>query len=253
MLANPHSEAARILIQSEPLNWQDQTVGRQDTPTPVLSVHSATFGFSRTASLITNATIDFHGGEIVGLHGPSGAGKSTFADLCLGLHRPARGSVSWFGENLNPAVIRAQRTKFQKLFQNPVTSFPPNLILGEVFDKLTPTSGRAQLSKEVLLSKLGLEDALLNRRPDQVSGGELQRLAIVRVLLAQPKFLVCDEPSSRLDMSIQRLAIDIITDYVAQTSAAVLLISHDRVVLQKRADRIFEISSSGRLFGIDVL
>ncbi|MGI9502336.1 MAG: ABC transporter ATP-binding protein, partial [Geminicoccaceae bacterium] len=247
MLANLRSEAARILLQSEPLNWPDQTVDIQDTQKPVLSVQNATFGFSRRAPLIIDATIEIYGGEIVGLHGPSGAGKSTFADLCLGLHTPIRGSVRWFGEILDPVVIRTQRTRFQKLFQSPVTSFPPNLILGDVFDKLTPLSGEGHLSRETLLSKLSLDDTLLNRRPDQVSGGELQRLAIVRILLAQPKFLVCDEPSSRLDMSIQRLAIDIIKDYVTQTSAAVLLISHDRDVLQKRANRIFAISSSGRL------
>jgi peptide/nickel transport system ATP-binding protein len=75
----------------------------------------------------------------------------------------------------------------------------------------------------------------------------LQRLAIVRVLLAQPRFLVCDEPSSRLDMSIQRLAIDVIVEYAAEAAAAVLLISHDRNVLRKRADRIYGLDPTGRL------
>lgn len=100
--------------------------------------------------------------------------------------------------------------------------------------------------------RLNVDEALLNRRPDQVSGGELQRLAIVRVMLSQPNFLVCDEPSSRLDMSIQRLAIDVITDFSAETNAAVLLISHDRAVLQKRADRVFELNASGVLSRISL-
>lgn len=246
VLVCPISEGARALIQNEPLNWPDQLGVPKNTSIPILSLEKVAFGFPRQPSLIADVTIDIHGGEIVGLYGPSGAGKSTFADLCLGLQKPKGGALRWYGKNADASIISAHRSKFQKLFQNPVTSFPPNLRLRDVFDKLTPIAGKGHFSRQTLMSKLSLNEALLDRRPDQVSGGELQRLAIVRALLAEPEFLVCDEPSSRLDMSIQRLAIDIIADYAAQTSAAVLLISHDLAVLQKRAGRIFELTEVGR-------
>ena len=252
VLKAPKSPVTLTLIQNTPENWQDQVKSTGAMPEPVLSLKDVSFGFSQASHVIADASIDVHAGEIVGLYGPSGVGKSTLGDLCLGLHRPTHGTVRWFGEPITPAAIRQQRPKFQKLFQNPVTSFPPNLMLGDVLKKLTPISKRRSISRSELMSRLKLDEALLRRRPDQVSGGELQRLAIVRVMLAQPRFLVCDEPSSRLDMSIQRLAIEIITDYVGETDAAILLISHDREVLRKRADHVFALSKKGVLKRVEV-
>ncbi|UWQ76910.1 ATP-binding cassette domain-containing protein [Leisingera sp. M658] len=227
--------------------WPEKYIRTANNAAPVLSIQDVTFEFAKGAPVVNGATLDIREGEVVGLLGPSGVGKSTLADICLGLLKPSSGSVRWFDETADRKLIRAERTKFQKLFQNPANAFPPNIILGDVFDKLTPASGTGFYSKSALMAKLNLDPSVLLRRPDQLSGGELQRLLIVRVLLAQPRFLVCDEPSSRLDMSIQRLAIDIIADYAAQTLAAVLLISHDKTVLQKRADRFFEFTKSGLL------
>lgn len=246
LLTNPRSGAMRELIRNAPQNWPAAAATQQKQHCPVVRLEDVTFGYRRTAPILSEATMEIDGGEIVGLLGPSGSGKSTFGDLCLGLQKPQSGTVQWFGSELNSALIRKQRTKFQKLFQNPVTSFPPNLTLRGVFDKLTPQRAGASTKTE-LMARLGLTDDLLLRRPDQVSGGELQRLAIVRVLLAQPNFLVCDEPSSRLDMSIQRLAIDVIADYSSQNSAAVLLISHDETVLRKRANRVFKVTQEGHV------
>lgn len=252
ILLQPRSAATRGLVGSEPANWTGRQRGASRAAPPVLSLDNATFRFPRSRPLISDATLAIHRGEIIGLFGSSGAGKSTLADICLGLRQPISGTVRWHGKCMDPAVIRRHRPMFQKLFQNPVTAFPPNLRLADVFDKLTPTRTAGGPSRTTLLSQLDLDEALLDRRPDQVSGGELQRLAIVRVLLAQPGFLVCDEPSSRLDMSVQRLAIDMISDYVDKTSAAVLLISHDLTILRKRADAIFELSENGKLAAMDL-
>ncbi|UWR51982.1 ATP-binding cassette domain-containing protein [Phaeobacter inhibens] len=241
------SQAAQAMIKSEPQMWPEKCIRTENNAASVLSIQDVTFEFAKGAPVVNGATLDIREGEVVGLLGPSGVGKSTLADICLGLLKPSSGSVRWLGETADRKLIRAERTKFQKLFQNPASAFPPNIILGDVFDKLTPASGTGFYSKSALMAKLNLDPSVLLRRPDQLSGGELQRLLIVRVLLAQPRFLVCDEPSSRLDMSIQRLAIDIIADYAAQTLAAVLLISHDKTVLQKRADRFFEFTNSGLL------
>lgn len=247
VLTRPQSAAAQLLVRSEPANWTQRETGMQSIAPPVLSLENAAFSFPRSRPLIKDASLTIHRGDIVGLFGPSGAGKTTLADLCLGLRQPTSGAVRWHGQIADPAVIRQHRPMFQKLFQNPLTAFPPNLKLADVFDKLTPIATDGGPSRSALLSQLQLDATLLDRRPDQVSGGELQRLAIVRVLLAQPRFLVCDEPSSRLDMSIQRLAIDIISNYAHRTSAAILLISHDKIVLQKRANVIVELSETGEL------
>lgn len=247
VIGTPKSEATRILIQSAPKNWPAPSEVACSTSNEVLSLKDVSFGYIQNKPVIAQGDITFHAGEIIGLLGPSGVGKSTLADICLGLRKPTQGDVRWFGDVLTPTVIKKQRTQFQKLFQNPVTSFPPNLVLADVFGKLTPDNGDGLFSRSDLMARLSLDDALLKRRPDQVSGGELQRLAIVRVMLSQPRFLVCDEPSSRLDMSIQRLAIDVITDYAKEASAAVLLISHDRTVLEKRVDRIFQLNDEGVL------
>ncbi|SMR83619.1 peptide/nickel transport system ATP-binding protein [Aliiroseovarius halocynthiae] len=246
ILRTPQNAEAKTLIQNAPENWPDHPNRREQKTKPILSLKDVSFRFAKDTDLINNASIDFCGGQIVGLYGPSGVGKSTLADMCLGLHSPTKGAVEWFGAPVTRALIHQHRPKFQKLFQNPLCSFPPNLILGDVFEKLTPVADGRHLKSE-LMSRLKLEDVLLNRRPDQVSGGELQRLAIVRSILARPHFLVCDEPSSRLDMSIQRLAIDIITDYATEHDAAVLLISHDKEILRKRADHIYALAKDGML------
>lgn len=252
VLRTPHSNAAKTLIECAPKHWADRAVVPVKTANPIVSLENVTFGFPNASHTLSDVNLSIHSGEIVGLCGPSGVGKSTLANLCLGLHKPMAGFARWFGDPLTPTAIRHHRTKFQKLFQNPVMSFPPNLSLVDAFEKLSPDNGNGAATRADLMHRLKLNEALLERRPDQVSGGELQRLAIVRVLLAQPRFLVCDEPSSRLDMSIQKLAIDTITDYAAETNTAVLLISHDIDVLQKRAERVIVLRPGGVLQGLEV-
>lgn len=247
VLENPQSSATCALIQNEPSNWPATERIDHKKAASILSLEHVTFCFDKSMPLFNDVSIDIHEGDVIGLYGPSGVGKSTLADICLGLRPPYEGNVCWFGEALTTSCIKMHRVLFQKLFQNPLTSFPPKIKLAEVFERLTPMAEVSDFSLDALFSRLDLDKRLLMRRSDQVSGGELQRLAIVRLLLAQPKFLVCDEPSSRLDMSIQRLAIDIITDYASEASAAVLLISHDRTILQKRAHSIFELTEEGQL------
>lgn len=250
VLSKPQSIAARNLIENQPARWSASPATVTIAAPPVIALSNITFGFTKTRYLFEKLSLKISRGEIMGLYGPSGIGKSTLGDLCLRLRSPSSGSVSWHGSEATSVEVGRHRAKFQKLFQNPVTAFPPNLKLETVFSRLTPVSQKNPNNRQEILSELGLDPALLSRRPHQVSGGELQRLSIARVLLGQPDFIVCDEPSSRLDMSVQRQALDMIAAYVRDQSAAALLISHDLEILRKRADWIFELDGNGRLVAI---
>lgn len=251
ILRDPQSSAARTLIESEPAQWSFGAKTAPSAASPVIDLSRVEFGYSANHPLLEVEALEIRRGEIVGLFGSSGVGKSTLGDLCLRLRSPRSGTVRWHGAPAAPDIVKRQRAKFQKLFQNPITAFPPNLKLKTVFKELTPASMQAAPELADLLSRLGLQDDLLNRRPDQLSGGELQRFAIARTLVGQPDFIVCDEPSSRLDMSVQRQAIDLIADYVRGGTAAALLISHDIEILRKRSDRIYELTDAGRLLSLD--
>lgn len=246
LLERPRNAVTRRLVENEPARWPLGTGAAPPDGAPVVRLQDVSFDFAPRRPLIRNVSLEIHRGEIVGLFGASGAGKSTLGDLCLALNKPVHGRIDWHGNPAMRRVVKQHRSRFQKLFQNPVTAFPPNLKLATVFNSLTPGSEKAPPLPE-LLNDLDLDGELLDRQPGQLSGGELQRLAIVRVLMAQPDFIVCDEPSSRLDAYIQRQALDAIASYVRGRHAGALLISHDLDILCKRADRIFELTDVGAL------
>ncbi|WP_298817980.1 ATP-binding cassette domain-containing protein [uncultured Roseibium sp.] len=246
ILGYPQSAAARSLVENEPAQWPSRVRSGKVKQDPVVHLSAVDFGFAPHHTLIENVSLEIRRGEVVGLFGASGIGKSTLGDLCLALNTPNKGRLRWHGNLVTQRLARRFRARFQKLFQNPVAAFPPNLELATVFKKLTPVAQDAPLLSD-LLQALDLNEELLDRRPDQLSGGELQRMAIVRMLLGQPDFIVCDEPSSRLDTTVQRQTLDVIVADVRKRSAGALLISHDLEVLRKRADRILELTEAGTL------
>ncbi len=216
LLAAPQHPFTRQLIAADPSHWQLPAA-----PAPgaaVLSARGLSKGFGGTA-LFDALDIDLHAGQRLVVQGPSGAGKSTLGNVLLGL-LPADGGT----------VTRAPglaATAFQKLYQDPVASFVPQISLAQSLRDAARLHGCAWPDVLRRLDKLGVPHALLERRPTQVSGGELQRVALARVLIARPALLFADEPTSRLDAISQREAMAVLLDAVDACGAALVLVTHD--------------------------
>ncbi len=189
---------------------------------------------------------------MVGLSGPSGSGKSTLGNILLGLLCPSQGQVYWKddpifqgeGKNLpREKTVHLLRCKYQKIFQDPLASFCPKQTLGEALGDVVFYHGLGNIPLDRHLERLGLDPDMLNRYPHQLSGGELQRMALIRVMLLKPSFIVADEPTSRLDLSVQAHIIRLIAGFSRSDGCAVLLISHDAELIQAVCDRCIYIDS----------
>ncbi|MFC6672360.1 ATP-binding cassette domain-containing protein [Marinobacterium aestuariivivens] len=178
--------------------------------------------------LFEGLSLQIAAGEILGITGPSGCGKSTLGDVLLGLHSPDSGHVE----------VRVQRPHaLQKVFQDPPSAFPRSVVLGRVIDDLVRRHRLDGRRIAPLMERLRLSPGLLARRPGEVSGGELQRLAILRVMLLDPVLLFADEPTSRLDPVTQQEVIELLVDLARQQGCAVVLVSHDRALIERTAHR----------------
>lgn len=168
-------------------------------------------------------------GEWVAVTGPSGCGKTTLGNVLLGLLLPAGGEVRRRGG--------LARTRYQKLYQDPVATFAPRLALRTALAEAATLHGVPWTEVAAALDRLRVPDALLDRRPDQVSGGELQRIAIARALLPDPVFLFADEPTSRLDPITQQETMAALREVSTERGLAVLLVTHDQAMARKVAGR----------------
>lgn len=185
------------------------------------------------ARLVSDLDFALSEGRILGVTGPSGCGKSTLGDVTLGLVPPAAGRVE-----------RAQGlpvTAFQKLYQDPVAAFPRHRSLGRILSDVARRHGQTQDRIDTLVARLGLAPVLLTRRPEAVSGGELQRLALLRLLLARPKFIFADEPTSRLDPITQKQVIDLLCETAEREGCAIMLVSHDPALVRMTADELLSL------------
>jgi peptide/nickel transport system ATP-binding protein len=181
-------------------------------------------------------------GTTLGLVGESGSGKSTAAQIVLGALEPDAGTVDLDGERwsgVRERDRRARRPLIQSISQDPLSSFDPRhdvaAILGEAIATTgTPRSARRSRAEE-LLRQVGLDADVLHRRPLELSGGQRQRVAIARALATDPEILVCDEPVSALDVSVQAQVLDLLQDLQAQLGVSLLFISHDLGVVHHLA------------------
>lgn len=185
-------------------------------------------------------------GETLGLVGESGSGKSTVARLAMGLLEPTSGSVSSptsASGAMRRSKQRARSQTMQMVFQDPHSSFDPNASVGDSIAeplRVHRDAESARLRKDVdqILDKVGLPRSFADRRPSELSGGQLQRAAIARALVVEPEMLVLDEPVSALDVSTQAQIINLLQDLQADLGTAYLFIAHDLSVVQHISHRI---------------
>ena len=191
---------------------------------------------------VRNVSFELSEGEILGIAGESGSGKSTLSRLCMNLIRPDGGEIFICGERLSARSVKSLRPKIQMVFQNPADTFNPAYSIGSGLSGAGRDLGieREKCAERIseLLKITGLPESVLKRRPKELSGGQLQRLAIVRALLCEPKVLIADEAVSSLDVSVSANIINLLLDLRERLGIAMLFISHDLAVIGHISDRV---------------
>ena len=195
---------------------------------------------------VDGISFDVAPGETFGLVGESGSGKSTTARAILGLVPVTSGEIRLEGKRIDPLGergMRPYRRQMQMIFQDPFASLNPRMTVGRIIREpmdIFRLHGRGERKLEVmrLMDLVGLNPRLLNRYPHEFSGGQRQRIGIARALALSPKLIVCDEPVSALDVSIQAQVINLLMDLQEQLSLAYIFIAHDLSVVRHISRRV---------------
>ncbi len=223
------------------LRVQDLAVTFKSFTGGILSRHE------RQLRAVDGISFELHAGETLGIVGESGSGKSTLARAILGLVQPARGRVMWRGEELTgleEEEMRQKRKDLQIVFQDPVASLNPRMTAGDIIAEplwtFYPNMERLQVEERTrgMMKVVGLLPNQINRYPHEFSGGQCQRIGIARSLVLNPRLLICDEPVSALDVSIQAQIINLLKDLQKKLGLALIFIAHDLSVVRHISDRV---------------
>ncbi len=202
---------------------------------------------SRTLKAVDGVSFDIRAGETLGVVGESGCGKSTLARAVLNLIPATSGSIRWMGQEMNGAAPQdwlRVRKDVQIIFQDPLASLDPRMTIAQIIAEPLKTH-KPELPKteviervQAMMARVGLTQHQINRYPHEFSGGQCQRIGIARALILEPKLIICDEPVSALDVSIQAQIINLLKDLQQSMGLALIFIAHDLAVVKHISKRI---------------
>jgi oligopeptide/dipeptide ABC transporter ATP-binding protein len=220
---------------------------RGEKVSPAQRVFRSVTRMNALVRAVEDVTLDIQAGETLGLVGESGCGKSTLGRTILRLLDPTRGSIK-FGDaditRISQGELRPLRRRMQIIFQDPYASLNPRMTVGSAIAEPIEIHGLARSKAErgekvqKLLAKVGLRPDAAGRYPHEFSGGQRQRVGIARALAVEPRFIVCDEPISALDVSIQAQIVNLLQDLQREEKLTYLFISHDLKIVQHISDRV---------------
>ena len=205
------------------------------------------FAKPQTLKAVKDVSFKLYAGETLGVVGESGCGKSTLARAIIGLVEASEGEIIWLGKNLRKQSAKQwkeTRKDIQMIFQDPLASLNPRMNIGEIIAEplkiYQPHLSAAEVKEKVqaMMLKVGLLPNLINRYPHEFSGGQRQRIGIARAIILKPEIIICDEPVSALDVSVQAKIINLLKELQQKLNISYIFISHDLGVVKHIADRV---------------